>query len=217
MWSFTLTLYRTGPVCSMAVLVRDKRLQGAAGWAGAIDLFSLYILFSHFRPHDATWGNSFFQMSSYGRANLRITNEKTKGKFPWGHHVVWNGKTKCTNWKGLFLVDLPRYIRHIQIHEHLSLNWTSEVYVKPLPEKGGIFPLVEGWMGWLSPDISHNLGLSSLYPCWGLATKHSPGTSLSSWPHLCVPRGVFPDLIRLVQGKTAIPISLLKLSPVGQG
>ena len=61
-----------------------------------IDLFSLYILFSHFRPRDATRGNSFFQMSSHARANLRITNEKTKGKFPWGHHVFWNGKTKCT-------------------------------------------------------------------------------------------------------------------------
>ena len=48
----------------------------------SIDLFSLYILFSHFRPRDATRGNSFFQMSSYARANLRITNEKTKGKFP---------------------------------------------------------------------------------------------------------------------------------------
>ena len=47
-----------------------------------IDLFSSYILFSHFRPRDATRGNSFFQMSSYARANLRITNEKTKGKFP---------------------------------------------------------------------------------------------------------------------------------------
>ena len=41
-----------------------------------IDLFSLYILFSHFRPRDATRGNSFFQLSSYARANLRITNEK---------------------------------------------------------------------------------------------------------------------------------------------
>ena len=68
-----------------------------------IDLFSLYVLFSHFRPRDATRGNSFFQMSSYARANLRITNEKTKGKFPWGHHVVWNGKTKCTSWKGLLV------------------------------------------------------------------------------------------------------------------
>ena len=54
-------------------------------------------------------GNSFFQMPSYARANLRITNEKTKGKFPWGHHVVWNGKTKCTSWKGLFISFYEEY------------------------------------------------------------------------------------------------------------
>ena len=47
-----------------------------------IDLFSLYVLFSHFRPRDATRGNSFFQMSSYARANLRITIEKNKRKIP---------------------------------------------------------------------------------------------------------------------------------------
>ena len=43
-----------------------------------IDLFILYILFSHFRPCDATRGNSFFQMSSYAHANVHITNEKNK-------------------------------------------------------------------------------------------------------------------------------------------
>ena len=48
----------------------------------AIDLFGLYILFSHFRPRDATRGNSFFQMSSYARANVHITNEKDKRKIP---------------------------------------------------------------------------------------------------------------------------------------
>ena len=36
------------------------------------------MLFSHFRPRDATRGNSFFQMSSYARANVRLTNEKKK-------------------------------------------------------------------------------------------------------------------------------------------
>ena len=35
-----------------------------------------------------------FQMSSYARAYVYTTCEKTKGKFPWDHHVVWNGKTK---------------------------------------------------------------------------------------------------------------------------
>ena len=55
-----------------------------------IDLFSLYVLFSHFRPRDATRGNSFFQMSSYALANVRITNEKTEGKFPRG--LKWENK-----------------------------------------------------------------------------------------------------------------------------
>jgi len=66
-------------------------------WNRLIDLFSLYGSFSHFRPRDATRGNSFFQMSSYARANVRITNEKTKEKFPWGQRVVLKGKTKCTS------------------------------------------------------------------------------------------------------------------------
>ena len=43
---------------------------------------SLYVLFSHFRPRDATRGNSFFQMSSYARANVRITNDKNKRQIP---------------------------------------------------------------------------------------------------------------------------------------
>ena len=47
-----------------------------------IDLFSLYVLFSHFRPRDATLGNSFFQRSSYACAHARTNYEETKGKFP---------------------------------------------------------------------------------------------------------------------------------------
>ena len=41
-----------------------------------MDLFGLCVLFCHFRPRDATRGNSFFQMSSNARANVRITNER---------------------------------------------------------------------------------------------------------------------------------------------
>ena len=49
----------------------------------AIDLFSLYVLFSYLRPRDATLVNSFFQLSSYARANVRITRErKNKRKIP---------------------------------------------------------------------------------------------------------------------------------------
>ena len=47
-----------------------------------IDLFSLYVLFSHFRARDTTRGNSFFQMSSYARANVRITNAENKRQIP---------------------------------------------------------------------------------------------------------------------------------------
>ena len=47
-----------------------------------IDLLSLYVLFSHFRLRDATRGNSFLQMSSYARANVRITNDKNKRQIP---------------------------------------------------------------------------------------------------------------------------------------
>ena len=70
-------------------------------WLGIfLKLFSLCVLFSHFRPRDATLGNSFFQTSSYALANERITYEKRKGKLPWEYHVVWNGKTKRTSQKG---------------------------------------------------------------------------------------------------------------------
>ena len=47
-----------------------------------MNLLSLYVLFSHFRPRDATRGNSFFQMLSYARANVRKTIEKHNGKIP---------------------------------------------------------------------------------------------------------------------------------------
>ena len=59
-----------------------------------IDLFSLHVLFSHFGPRDATRGNSFFQMSSYARANVRITNEKNKRKIPMraSRSLKWENK-----------------------------------------------------------------------------------------------------------------------------
>ena len=59
------------------------------------DLFSSYVLFSHFRPRDATLGKSFFQMSSYTRAHVRITYEKDKRKIPMrtSRGVKWENKT----------------------------------------------------------------------------------------------------------------------------
>ena len=55
-----------------------------------INLFSLYVLFSHFRPRDATRGNSFSQMSSYARANVRIINEKKKQKDNSLEGITWS-------------------------------------------------------------------------------------------------------------------------------
>jgi len=53
-------------------------------------LFSLYVLFSHFRLHNATRGNGFFQMSSY--ANVCITNEKKEENSHEG--ITWSEMEK---------------------------------------------------------------------------------------------------------------------------
>ena len=56
-----------------------------------IDLFTFYVLFSHFRPRNVTLGNGFFQMSSYARAYVCIAYEKnTKGK---SRGLKWENKT----------------------------------------------------------------------------------------------------------------------------
>ena len=70
--------------CSKVILIK-------LGWGWIlqlqeIDLFSLYGLFSHFRPRYATLENSVFQMLSYARAHIRMTHNDTEGKFPWENH-----------------------------------------------------------------------------------------------------------------------------------
>ena len=54
----------------------------------SIHLFSLYVLFSQCRSCDNTLENCFFQTSSYQRAYLRITYEKTKSQVPLGPYPV---------------------------------------------------------------------------------------------------------------------------------
>ena len=51
-----------------------------------VDLFSFHVLFSHFRPRDATRDVSFKCRLMHAQIYPRLM-EKTKGKFPWGHHV----------------------------------------------------------------------------------------------------------------------------------
>ena len=55
-----------------------------------IELFGLYVLFSHFRPRDASRGNSFFQMWSYAGANVRITKEWKKQKENSHEGITWS-------------------------------------------------------------------------------------------------------------------------------
>ena len=84
-----------------------RRPRGAYPWifrALVIDLFSLYILFSHFRPRDTLMGICllFFHWLCVHLHVHKTTFERNYSLE--SHHVVWNGKTKHTSWKGLFTV-----------------------------------------------------------------------------------------------------------------
>ena len=64
----------------------------------AIDLFSLYVLFSQYMSCENTLENCFFQISSYSRAYLRVIYEKTMGQVRLGPLLEKPvcGKTKHT-------------------------------------------------------------------------------------------------------------------------
>ena len=64
----------------------------------AIDLFSLYVLFSQYMSCDNTLENCFFQISSYSRAYLRVIYEETMGQVRLGPLLEKPvcGKTKHT-------------------------------------------------------------------------------------------------------------------------
>ena len=53
-----------------------------------MDLFSLYVLFSHFTLRDVTPGNTFFQMSSSARAYVCIIYVKQKENSP--RNITWS-------------------------------------------------------------------------------------------------------------------------------
>ena len=64
-----------------------------------IDLFSLYVLFSQYRPRDALQGISliFFIYYAYPRTGCTRIRRHLQETVLWGtNHVVWNGKTKHT-------------------------------------------------------------------------------------------------------------------------
>ena len=88
-----------------------------------MDLFSSYVLFSHFRPRDATLGNSFSEMSSYARAHVRITCEKNKSKIPIrkSHGLKWENKTYKL--KRSIAMYLPRRIVDTNIPYRQGVEW----------------------------------------------------------------------------------------------
>ena len=72
-----------------------------------------------------------FQMSSYARVYVRIIyKKKTKEKFPWEHHVLWNGKTKRTSWGGQF----SRIKRQLNlfaswfVNSDVCCNWVKKLF-----------------------------------------------------------------------------------------
>ena len=104
---------------SISVRIDHFTVVGLVAWPlhdseVGIDLLSLYVLFSHFRPRDATRGNSFFQMSSYARANVRITNDKNKRKIPMraSRGLKWENK----------MYKLKRSIELVLIEASLLFN-----------------------------------------------------------------------------------------------
>ena len=86
--------------------------------------------FSHFRPRDATRGNSFFQMSSYARANGRITNEKNKRQIPMRASRGLKGENK--------IYMLEGYCRHNSTHRRG--NNTEHAVFFPTPFMWSVFP-----------------------------------------------------------------------------
>ena len=97
----------------------------------SIDLFRLYVLYSHFRPCDSTRGNSFFQMSSYAHANVCITtNAKNKRKIFMraSRGLKWENKMYKLKWSILRCVS-PTHQKHQRspqkVYLHPKSNFTT--------------------------------------------------------------------------------------------
>ena len=127
----------------------------------SIDLFSLYVLFPHFRPRDATRGNSFFQMSSYAGANLRITNEKQKENSHEG--ITWSEMGKQNEQAEKVYTDRKKRIivwYVCKILERFSITFTAngkrQAEISRLPKTREIY-LVSAYI----LPVSHSYGAST--------------------------------------------------------
>ena len=107
---------------------------GGTNWTARISLqteirtdpFSLYVCF--LTLDHVMLRNSFFQMSSCVRANVRITyHEKHKRKLPMRTYVVWNGKQNVQAEK-VFLISLILIFTVVLFHVTVQL-WASFYHV----------------------------------------------------------------------------------------
>ena len=73
-------------------LLNNWGLEFCSDFSLIIDLFSLYVLFSHCRPRGGVPENSVSvkhrQIHVHPREYVCIIHEKTEGTLPWEHHVA---------------------------------------------------------------------------------------------------------------------------------
>ena len=87
-----------------------------------IDLFSLYVLFSHFSPRDGTPENCFFQIQSYARASMCMCMHNFKMKRQKANsleNITWSelGKQNIQAW---FLLTTSYFFNYKQICTNMS-------------------------------------------------------------------------------------------------
>ena len=80
-------------------------------WVCSIDIFSLHVLFSPFRPRDVTQKNSFFKISSYARAYVK---ENSLENITWSKMGKQNVQAKQVDCIGLDL-RLLSYVSHASV------------------------------------------------------------------------------------------------------
>ena len=79
-------------------------------WVRSIDIFSLHVLFSPFRPRDVTQKNSFFKISSYARAYVK----QNSLEITWSEMGKQNVQAKEVDCIGLDL-RLLSYVSHASV------------------------------------------------------------------------------------------------------
>ena len=132
----------------------------------SIDLTSLYVLFSQYKSRSNTLGNSFFQISFYLRAHLRLTVKRQWGKFPWD--LYWENKTYKLN---RFIVLCFRHTMKLEIDvTRLSyIRWAAKLCIYCQLHGGGglatAFDLAAFRLSMIAPvkkSVNHSRTVASM-------------------------------------------------------